>query len=133
MAQYAPDLQLGTNDNQYIIDMFKNRQEDSSIQESPEFSKKEQIRESLGAAKSSAAAGGGLGGMLTSGGLTAGMMGAGPVGWGVMGAGLVLSAIEKKRAEEAAREQQSIENEMAKRQNLITLAREASQSNYGLV
>ena len=129
---YAPQLQLGTNDNQMIMDLFRNKQDQSSS-DIGDFSKKEITREAMKSGSAAGAAGGGLGGMLTSGGLSAGLMGAGPVGWGVMGGGMLISAIEQKKAEKAAAEKAKIDAEMQKRNNLITLAREAAGNDFRLV
>lgn len=125
-GQSKPDLSTDYN-NQYIIDKF-NKSDDMLTQDRTD----KIINQSVETGAKSAAAGGGLSGMLTSGGLQAGLMGAGPVGWGVMGAGMILSGIEKNKQEKAAREQAAIEAEKQKRNNLIQLAREASQNDFRL-
>lgn len=125
---YAPDLGAYQSDP-YIMSLFQQKPDNTEVNDSG-FSKKEILSGAARSAQSAGAAGGGLGGMLTSGGMSAGLMGAGPVGWGVMGGGMLLSALEKNKAEKAAREQQSIDNEMARRQNLITLAREAAGNDF---
>lgn len=135
MAQYAPDLQpssfgqTGYSDP-YTMSLF-NKKEDipsegwDSLSTS---SKQEALKTGLQASQ----AGGGLGGALTGAGASAALAGAGPVGWGVMAGGLLLSAHEKKKQEEAAREQAKIQAEMTKRANLIQLARDSANQDFRL-
>ena len=125
---FSPDLSQGYGQTN-IIDMFNKPSQIEQPAQSMDRDTKMAIAKS---AQSSGASGGGLGGMLTSGGMTAGLMGAGPAGWATMGGGLVLSAIENKKKESAAREQQAIDNEMTKRNSLIQLARDASNQDFRL-
>ena len=125
-GQYKPDLSSDYS-NQSIIDLFKKKDEISSQDRTDKI-----INQSVETGAKSAAAGGGLSGMLTTGGLQAGLLGAGPAGWGVMGAGMILSGIEKNKQEKAAREQAAIDAEKTKRNNLIQLARESSQNDFRL-
>jgi hypothetical protein len=120
------------NDIQSIMDLFEKKPDANPVDGSDSFSDREIKRESMRAANSSAQAGGGLGGMLTSGGMQAGLMGAGPVGWGVMGGGLLLSAIENNKKEKAAAEQTAINNEMNRRNNLMSLAKDSANSSFRL-
>ena len=101
------------------------------------------IRDAAKTGLQSGQAGGGLGGTLTSAGTMLGigslgaatgtpLAAAGPVGWGVMAGGLLLSAHEKKKQEEAAREQAKIQAEMARRANLIQLARDSASQDFRL-
>lgn len=135
---YTPDPSLQFN--QSTMDLFNKPSEDNS-----EYGNNKDYRNALKdtarSAQHAGAAGGGLGGMLTSGGTTLGiaslgaaptsqLAGMGGIGLGAAGAGLILSAIEKNKAEKAAREQQAIDNEMTKRQNLIQLARDAANQDF---
>lgn len=133
---YSPDLnqtQPSIGNSQQIIDLFnQDKMQNLPLNEREQSQKDNMINSSIRSGQSSAAAGGGLGGMMTSGGLTAGLMGAGPVGWGVMGGGMVLSAIEKKKAEEAAREQAKIDNEMNARKQKIAIAMNSANDEFRL-
>ena len=135
-SQWIPQLssQPNTGNSKSIIDLL----EQNKIEQTPDnsgwsgmsdASKQNSIQAGLQAGQAS----GGLGGMLTAGGANAALMGAGPVGWGVMAGGLLLSAHEKKKQEEAAREQGRIQAEMLKRDNLMKLALSSANQDFGLV
>lgn len=146
-SQWIPQLdsQPGTGNSQSIIDLL----DQNKIEQTPDTAAEtKQYQDTLkGAAQSglqAGQAGGGLGGTLTSAGASLGigslgaaegtaLAGAGPVGWGIMAGGLLLSAHEKKKQEEAAREQAKIQAEMTKRANLIQLARDSDNQDFRLV
>jgi hypothetical protein len=128
---------------EYIMDQFSK----PSIQEVDDGGQKEYndvLKQSVQTGLQSGQAGGGVGGTLTGAGASLGigslgaaagtpLAAAGPVGWGIMAGGLLLSAHEKKKQEEAARDQANINNEITRRNNLIALARDAANNDFRLV
>jgi hypothetical protein len=124
-SSWVPQLSAGQDEGGSILDLFNSN---SAAQEKlpVEQGYSPAVQQGLKAGLQSQQAGGGLGGTLTSAGATAALAGAGPVGWGVMAGGLLLSAHEKKKQEEASREQAKIDAEMLRRNNLITLARDSA-------
>ena len=133
MSQYAPDLQKSDsmNDsysNKNIVDLFNKT--DPEAPEATGYSPATQ--QAVATGLQAGQAGGGLGGMLTGAGASAALAGAGPVGWGVMAGGLLLSAHDKKKQEEAAREQARIQAEMNKRDTLIRLAVNSANQDFKL-
>lgn len=146
-SQWIPQLetQPGTGNAKSIIDLL----DQNKIEQTPDTAEEKKqyadtLKSSLQGGLQAGQAGGGLGGTLTGIGSGLGigslgaaegtaLAGAGPVGWGIMAGGLLLSAHEKKKQEEAAREQARVQAEMDKRSALIQLARDSAKQDFRLV
>ncbi len=131
---WAPSLQSEYTQDPYIMSLFNKEETPAKANEGgwsgmSDSAKQQSLQTGLQAGQ----AGGGLGGALTGAGASAALAGAGPVGWGVMAGGLLLSAHEKKKQEEAAREQARVQAEMDKRSALIQLARDSAKQDFRLV
>jgi hypothetical protein len=143
-SQWIPQLNAGqveSGNSGSIMDLFANNEIEDTGEQSKldDASYNTELGTALKTGLQSAQAGGGTGGALTSAGssLAIGSLGAaagtplaaaGPWGLGAAGIGMLISANDKKKQEEAKREDDRIKAEMLKRNNLIALARDSANS-----